>query len=249
MTLLNGSTRHIPFEGVLNLRDLGGYPTPRGETPWRKTLRAASLHRLSEAEISSLETLGLTRVIDLRYASETDKQPNPFAARKGNVAYQGISLFSGLDPEHPKFVESDNPLLTLYIEAVDTMPEGFVDVMRAIAASGDGAVLFHCTAGKDRTGLIAAMLLQLAGVSREDIVADYALTADHLAPLIEETRAAVTADGGDFSRIAPYFEARAETIGDFLDYFDSTHGGARAYLAANGLSDAELDALAHRLHA
>lgn len=241
-------TRHLPLQAVLNLRDLGGYATANGETPWGRTWRSSSLHKLTEAEIARLETMGLARVIDLRFDDEIAKEPNPFADRPGPVEHVNISLFAGLDPANPHIVASENPLLSLYVEAVDTAPERFVAVMRQIAGT-DAGVMFHCTAGKDRTGLIAAMLLQIAGVPREQIVADYALTATYLTPLVEATRAAVTEQGGDFAQYAPYLEARPDTMHAFLDHFSARHGTSPDYLSRHGLSDDDLDALARRFGA
>jgi protein-tyrosine phosphatase len=240
-------TRHIPLDGVLNLRDLGGYPTPSGETSWRRMLRAASLHRLTDAEIEKLQDLGVVSVIDLRFDDEIVKEPNPFAGRDGSVTHVNVSLFAGLDPTNPQIVEAPDPLLALYKTALDERPDGFLAVMRAIIAAGDGGVLFHCTAGKDRTGMIAALLLDLAGVAREVIVADYVLTGDHIVPLVEATRAAVEAQGGDFAAYAPFFAAEAATMEAFLDHLHDIHGGARTYLANHGLTVSEIETLRTRL--
>lgn len=239
-------TRHIPLDGVLNLRDLGGYTTPTGETQWRQVYRAASLHKLSEPEMAELETMGLAQVIDLRFDDEIKKEPNPFASRTGAVRHLNISLFAGLDPQNPQLVEADDPLLELYKLAIDTMPSAFVTVMREIAQA-EGAVLFHCSAGKDRTGLIAMMLLDLAGVDRAQIVADYTLTATYLGPLIDQHRAAVEAEGGDFTTYSKYLASTPATMESFLDHFQTHHRSTEAFLTRHGLTADEIAALRARL--
>ncbi len=239
-------TRHIPLDGVLNLRDLGGYATPSGQTPWRTFLRAASPHRLSPAEIAELEGMGLAQVIDLRFDDEIAKEPSPFAGCDTGARHVNISLFAGLDPQNPQLVAADDPLLELYKLAVDAMPTAFVTVLRAIAQA-DGAVLFHCSAGKDRTGLIAMMLLDLAGVDRAQIVADYTLTATYLGPLIDQHRAAVEAEGGDFATYAKYLASTPATMEAFLDHFAAHHGGTEAFLTRHGLTSDEIAVLRARL--
>ncbi|WP_428926346.1 tyrosine-protein phosphatase [Marinibacterium sp. SX1] len=242
-------TRHIPVPGVLNLRDLGGYPTGRGDTAWRRVLRAASLHDLDPAGIAELEALGLSHVIDLRYADEIAKRPNPFAGRTGATRYSQVSLLAGLSPEAPEISAAPDPLLALYLKAAETNAAGFVEVARLIAGTPQGAVLFHCSAGKDRTGMIAAMMLELAGVSRACILDDYACTADHIAPFVEATRLLITRQGGDFDSYAPFLRSDPPTMAGFLDHLADRHGGAAGYLLAHGLSPADLGVLQRRLGA
>lgn len=241
--------RHIPMRGVLNLRDLGGYPTAHGYTPWRRILRAASLHDLSPAEMEDLEALSLRHVIDLRYEDEIANRPNPFVDHAGGVRYSWVSLLAGLSPENPEVSSAPDPLLALYVKALESNAPGFVKVAKLIADTEDGIVLFHCTAGKDRTGMIAAMLLELAGVSRDWILDDYARTAEHIGPFVEATRALIAERGGDFESYAPYLRSDPRTMAAFLDHLGRAHGGTEGYLTGNGLSHRDLQTLKLRLRA
>ena len=111
----------------------------------------------------------------------------------------------------------------------------------------EGAVLFNCTAGKDRTGVIAALLLGIAGVERQDIVADYALTAQMIPALVEEFLEISRAAGGDTRSYARLLESPAPTIAATLDHIGESYGSVPAYLRHIGLSDAELKRLHQRL--
>jgi len=147
--------RHLPIAGAYNIRDLGGYPTRFGqETLWRRGLRADGLHRIGDAGIKRLVTEGVRLVIDLRYPRELEASPNPFARHK-DVDYVNISVFDALAPTriseqlHP----DEDALLALYVEALATRQSAIRQVLKTIADAPAGTVLFHCTAGKDRTGI------------------------------------------------------------------------------------------------
>ena len=136
-------------------------------------------------------------------------------------------------------------MLELYLHALETHGEAFVEVLRKIADC-EKAVLFHCTAGKDRTGLIAALLLSLSGVNRDDIIQDYAMTAMRIGPLlqnIEKTAAALKLDKVDF---APMLECKPETMQKTLEWLDDKFDGSENYVREHGLTDRELQLLRGR---
>ncbi|EAQ02073.1 protein tyrosine/serine phosphatase-like protein [Pseudooceanicola batsensis HTCC2597] len=239
-------TRVIPLNGTFNLRDLGGYPGANGETTWRRLLRADSLHRLTQAEMGELRHLGCSTVIDLRGPDEVSAQPNPFGSVDGPIAYHNISLFSGLDPTRTDLMEADDVLFALYCAALDDCGPSFAEVLRLIAEA-PGLVVFHCTAGKDRTGMIAAFLLLLAGTPRDRIVADYALTAAHAPAMFAALQAELTDAGRDFDLASPLLLSNAATMDAFLEHLDAVHGGAETYLMASGLTETDLAALRARM--
>ena len=240
------TTRLIALDGVYNLRDLGGYPAAQGTTAWRRALRADSLHRLTPATMDHLSALGCSDVIDLRSEDERGAMPNPFASGLPTVRYHSISLFGGLDPTRTDHHDAPDVLLELYCRALEECGPGLVDVLRIIAGA-DGTVLFHCTAGKDRTGIIAAFLLSLSGVARPDIVADYALTAHQAPAMFDALRREIEAEGREFDTASPLLASRAETMEAFLDHIDTAHGGTEPYLRATGLSDTDIAALRARM--
>ncbi len=239
--------RRLAVEGVHNIRDLGGYRTEDGkETVWRRVLRGDGLHRLGPEGAAALRAEGLSAVVDLRSAAELAEGPNPFAATEG-VAYHHMPVFDDLAPAIRRGGATENPLLDFYQAALTGRGDALREILATIAAAPEGPAIFHCTAGKDRTGLVAALILGAVGVAREEIVADYALTAPLIAPLrialLERTRA----EGGDVEVHARFLACDAETMEAALDHLARRHGSIEGYLRDIGLDPAELDALRERL--
>jgi protein-tyrosine phosphatase len=241
--------RQILLQGAHNVRDLGGYPTACGNTTrWGTILRADALHELSPSDVDTLIGLRLRTVIDLRSDAELAREPSVFADHAG-VRYHHIPIFDGLDPVEAMAAANGGPfeLAIRYREAIDRCRPAIVTALLAVADAEDGVVLFNCTAGKDRTGIIAAILLGLAGVSTDDIAADYALTGTLSGGLMTRLRDRAAARGLDPSVATVLLSSEAETMLALLRHLDERHGGVAAYLAA-GVEDAALvERLSRRL--
>jgi protein-tyrosine phosphatase len=134
----------------------------------------------------------------------------------------------------------------LYFQVIDHYWRGIAAIMTAIASAPDGAVLFHCHAGKDRTGLIAALLLALAGVPDQAIVEDYALSAVYLKP-IYDARLIAEPDPAKRERMARLIGAEPTTMLDILGYLQTRHGGAERYLLAAGVAERDVERLRRRI--
>lgn len=229
-------TRDISLSGSFNTRDLGGYPTRYGRpVAWRKAFRSGNLASIDENGIAVLKQLRVARVIDLRSPREREAEPDPIRP-EDQIELVAIPLFDGLDPRH---MPPGNVLLGLYLKALETQGEIFVEIMRLIGSSG-GAALFHCTAGKDRTGLVAALVLALAGVGRDDIIADYKLTADRIAPLLSNSQRLATIIDLKGEEVAPLLQCDPSIMGRTLDWLEENFGTAEDYLKAHGLAERDL---------
>ncbi len=239
--------RHIPVPGTHNIRDLGGYATQEGPTQWRRVLRADGLHRMNMDGVDQLHALGVRTVIDLRRDHELELQPNPTKTHP-EIDYVHISLFDQLDVADAAVPRDGqvNVLLGLYCMALAERGDAIRSILTTIA-DADGLVLFHCTAGKDRTGVIAALLLALVGVPREDIVADYAITKAQIAPLLDTILANAAKRGEDMDRYQALLQCEPETMHAFLDHLDADHGGVERYLAKIGIDAAVVARLRARL--
>lgn len=235
--------RHLAIDGTFNLRDLGGYRLALGRTHWRRVLRSDGLHRLDEEGIARILAEGVATVIDLRRPEECRAQPNPFASRP-SVAYHNVSLFDQLAPSA---MSDQDVLYDLYVQALVRRQEAIAQILRTIADAAEGAVLFHCTAGKDRTGIIAALLLAVAGVETATIVEDYALTKARIAPLIAIFLDEAAARGTDIDTFRPLLACEPETMAETMAYITETYGSAEAYLGTIGLAPATIDRLRSRL--
>ncbi|MET3896347.1 protein-tyrosine phosphatase [Devosia sp. UYZn731] len=236
--------RHLPVNGTFNIRDLGGYATAEGETRWRRVLRADGLHRLDEDGMATLVNEGVTTVIDLRHSGELVHQPNPFSANPA-VAYHNVSLFDSLAPS----LDHDGDVLyALYVMALAERQGAIKQVLTIIADAPEGVVLFHCTAGKDRTGIISALLLAIAGVQAELIAEDYSLTADMIAPMVEDIIADAVSRGGNVDQFRPMLASNYETMAATINHIVGTYGSPDAYLSQHvGLDAATIEQLRDRL--
>jgi protein-tyrosine phosphatase len=240
-------TRLLEWEGCLNARDLGGYATEDGrETRWGTVVRSDCPAALTEAGRAALAGYGVRAIVDLRLPAELADDPNPFAEPGDHgIAYTNVSF---IDPAAAP-PEAVSTLAEDYLQMLDRYRQGVAETLAAIArAPDDGAVLVHCAAGKDRTGLISALLLGLVDVPAETIAADYAMTAELLRPrerqwlegLDPEERAQREAM---LARYAP----TAEVMLAVLEGLGERHGGVEPYLRSTGLGQDDLDRLRERL--
>jgi protein-tyrosine phosphatase len=241
-------SRHIALAGTFNIRDLGGYATiDGGSTAWRRMLRSDSLHKLDEAGVEALLSHGLVAVIDLRHGNELESAPNPFATRQG-VHYTNINLLADLMPRADAVYEDDiDVLLELYVRTIDERRPLIREALEAIASAPEGAVLFHCAAGKDRTGIMAAILLGIAGVQRDLILDDYELTAIQIKPALADYERRALERGQDLRSLHAIMASRRETMSALLDHIDARYGGLTAYLDEAGLAPAHLARLRSRI--
>ncbi|MCR8642726.1 tyrosine-protein phosphatase [Paenibacillus sp. N1-5-1-14] len=229
------NSRHIPVTGAYNVRDLGGYETKTGQTTrWGVFYRADGLHQLSEDSTQALIDRNIHTVIDLRSSFEVDKQKDVFDGMDG-VHYINIAL---INPAKPKDIKITS-LYDMYVELVDYSQELILQVFKQFLEVKDGAILFHCTAGKDRTGVIAALLLELLGVPEKTIVEDYALTASCIAPILPAMREARPSFVPE-EMYERFLGCEPEYMEQLLHYMHEKYGSSEAYLRHIGLSEDEL---------
>lgn len=231
--------RSIQLEGCLNFRDLGGYPTAGGQRlAWRRIYRSDGLHQLSGRDVAHLrDDLGLTDLIDLRSSAEL-RLDGRGPLEKEPIAFHHVPLFDGdrpatLDPKVQKLME-EMSLADRYFGLAEMAKQPIARVVRLIADAEGGAV-YHCAAGKDRTGVISAILLSVLGVSHDLIVADYALSQQNLDAIVER----LTASAGYkemFEHLPPdTLHAEPETMVSLLAKFDEAYGSVAGYLESAGV--------------
>jgi protein-tyrosine phosphatase len=244
--------RRLPLEGPRNFRDLGGYPTHDGRrVRWGQIFRADSLADLSDGDIAYLARIGLARVIDLRGDGEVSERPNRLADRAGFAYVQLPIGESDLSPqqwarkfEAGEFGEIDASWLVRgYRRTLDERAHRVGAVLKALAADTSPAV-FHCTAGKDRTGIVSALLLLALGVPREVVVGDYSLTALYTGNRIPAADQWFAERGIEPERAAHVLSSRREAMEDALAHLDANHGGPERFVRERaGLGEREIAAL------
>lgn len=163
----------LPLTGSYNTRELGGYPTRDGNvTRFNQFLRSDEVGYLSEDDITFLKEYGLKTVIDLRTQYELEQIPNPFE-NDPTVHFHHISLISHEVIQEMTENFNSVPMDVNYINALEREKRSIAKVLKVIRESEEGCVMFHCSAGKDRTGLIAMLLLGIADVDHQDIITNY----------------------------------------------------------------------------
>jgi protein-tyrosine phosphatase len=240
-------TRLLEWEGCLNARDLGGYATEGGqETRWGAVVRSDSPAALTEAGRAALADYGVRAIVDLRLPAELADHPNPFAEPGDHgIVYTNVSF---IDPAAAP-PDAVSTLAEDYLQMLDRYRQGVAQSMAAIAsAPADGAVLIHCAAGKDRTGLISALLLGLVGVPADTVAADYAMTAELLRPRDEAWLAAAPPEErAEREAMLARYAPTAEVMLEVLAGLEERHGGVEGYLREAGVSPADLERLRERL--
>jgi len=235
--------RAIAVCGTCNARDLGGLPLRRGgTTAFRRVVRADAPLRHDEGDAIALAGLGLTTVVDLRDPDELAREPNALAGLPG-VDVVHVDLWEAVRPAPPT---DPWDLTAWYRAALDRGAPAFARALTTIA-DAPGAALVHCTVGKDRTGLVVALILELAGVPRATVLADYALTHDRIEPVRTRLVAQAVARGvrrEDFVRV---LGATPDILAGALHHLDAHHGGADAYVARAGVEPVARERLVAKL--
>ena len=235
--------KRLALDGANNFRDLGGIPCGEKSTCWGKLYRSDSLANLSEADLQKLEERNIRTVIDLRSENEAKSAPLKLPT---DAVYHHCNLMKDLDSQvHGKDRSVETILKSMQLDYVKTLfgnMECGAEILRNICEGLErGAVVFLCSAGKDRTGITAAMVLYLAGVKREDILADYmissVLNTDAMQRLIENfpiPEEYLAAIPDLLARVKSVMESRPETMDSLLKAFEEQN--LRAALADHGFS-------------
>jgi len=268
--------RWVRLDGTTNMRDLGGLPTvDGGRTVPGRVLRSDNLQTLTPADVRVLvEEIGLREVVDLRTTAEILMEGRGPLREVPEIVHRHFSLLPERGHHTDVFaVEEDDPLDDLpsgwvesllprqtaahdeaeppavrsYLGYLADRGDHVVGALRALTASAPGASVVHCAAGKDRTGVVVALALAVAGVPHEEIVADYAMTADVIDALVAKLAASPTyAEDMDQRDVASH-TPRPETMDRLLAVLDERFGGPVGWLEAHGFRADERAALRARL--
>jgi protein-tyrosine phosphatase len=268
--------RWVRLDGTTNTRDLGGLPTTDGGlTVPGRVLRSDNLQTLSGDDVRRLVgEIGLREVIDLRTTAEILLEGRGPLRAVPEVTHRHFSLLPERGHHTDVFaVEEEDPLAELppdwvesilprqtaehdraeppavrsYLGYLDDRADNVVGALRALTTAGPGAAVVHCAAGKDRTGVVVALALAVAGVGHDEIVADYAMTAEVIDALVAKLAASPTYAEDMERRDVASHTPRAETMDRVLTLLDERHGGAIGWLDAHGFGADERAALRSRL--
>ena len=250
----------LVWEACYNARDLGGYgTTDGGRTAHRRFFRADNLCRLTASGCEAVVRDGVRTVIDLRSRFELELDPCPFTgprrsrAGQEDPAYVHVPLLNERDGVLREALDLAPTVAGMYALILERCAAGVGAVFAAMAAAPVGGVLVYCHAGKDRTGIVAALALDVAGVPAETIAADYALSDRFLQPLYDAQLGAES-DRAKRERLearlrSPSNAADPATMLATLAQVEQRYGGVASYLRRAGVTPGELDSLRGRLRA
>jgi protein-tyrosine phosphatase len=267
--------RWVRLDGTTNTRDLGGLPTTDGgRTATGRVLRSDNLQTLSEDDVRRLiGEIGVREVIDLRTTAEVLLEGRGRLRDVPEVTHRHFSLLPERGHHTDVFaVEEDEPLdlpegwvesllprqaaahdrgeppgVRAYLGYLNDRGDAVVAALRALAAGGPGASVVHCAAGKDRTGVVVALALAVAGVEHDEIVHDYAMTAEVIDALVAKLAASPTYAEDMGRRDVASHTPRADTMDRVLTLLDERFGGPVGWLEAHGFGPDERAGLRARL--
>lgn len=235
--------RRLDLSGTFNLRCLGGYSTGKSLTKWRRIFRSDSPHALDQNGILTMINHKVQTVIDLRSPAEVQHKPNPFNSQS-KVNYQNISLF---DDQILNYKPTEFPLLEIYKETLDLKKQELTKIINTIANSENGSVLFHCSAGKDRTGLVAALILSMVGVDQKTIIEDYALTEQFIEPHLHTFMTDAQRRGLNTAYFKPLLDCKPHFMEKTFEYVNTQYGSLSSYISGLQISESTITKIQNKL--
>ncbi|WP_239253854.1 tyrosine-protein phosphatase [Listeria ilorinensis] len=248
----------IKLEGAVNVRDLGGYQTADGKTiKPHKLIRSAEMYKMTGNDIKKLtNTYDLKKVVDFRTDSEVEKKPDPPITGVENI-HDPIMRDTGVSTSTEDFMTNlmkmDNPESYL-VEANKSFindefsRNGYKEFFQQLLNNEDGAVLWHCTAGKDRAGFGTALVLSALGVDRETVMNDYMLSnkyrADENQKSLDEVAKATSNNQKAVDGMKAMMDVREVYLNAAFDEMDAKYGSTEGYLKDGlGLTQTDIDKL------
>ncbi len=244
--------RRLPLQGLFNTRDLGGFPTADGgRTRFGVFFRSEAPCGLPSGTVDALLARGVTGSLDLRSTGETIQRPSSL---KDAASYYHCPLFSEAAVYDGKSSRSPLPHLggaefdwgRMYCEMAEQSHDWALSALK-IAADEPGALLYHCTTGKDRTGVLTCYLLSIAGVAPEDIAADYCVSELYLQPVYAKLRASLPVSSTPGQTDEPFFHTPAAAMFTLIDYLTERCGSVTDYLRAIGAPEETLARIREKL--
>ena len=240
--------QHIPLEGATNFRDFGGYRTARGQVARARLYRSDRLSELSEADYRRLEPLGIELVVDLRRPSELRSHPTRWSGPSAPELWHTPLIDDDRSPSHLKAIVDDpesrqsrepavRHMERIYRRLIsEPLPrQQFKQIIERLADSEGPTMVVHCSGGKDRTGIVVALIQSLLGVEKADIISDFMLSERYYdGRALMKERASQVLDTSDLEvgtdALLPVFTVQQSYIEAAFDEITSAHETVEAYL-------------------
>jgi protein-tyrosine phosphatase len=243
-------SRDLVWDGVLNVRDLGGHPTEDGrETQFGRIVRADNIRRLSDEGWKALVAYGVRTIVDLRTEDELAADAPaelPVEVVHAPFMVDAPEVFAAAEAASSRATDVADATREVYLIFLEGFRPNVADVIRTIAEAPEGAVLVHCAGGKDRTGLLTAFLLHLAGVGVDEIAEDYALSEERLRSRHEHWLAEAESEE-ERERLQRVIQTPVDSMKGVFEELERRYGSVEGYLHHGGLTDDELARARSRL--
>ncbi|MGC2486628.1 MAG: tyrosine-protein phosphatase [Acidimicrobiales bacterium] len=228
--------RLVPFEGVHNFRDLGGYETDDGRlTRWGQLYRSDAMHDLTTSDLEVFRALGIAAIVDLRSPAEVQRTGRGIIEGEPH-RFVSAPVLSNYATNESRGVVDETYLTRRYLQYLDLGAGAFVSVFDEMANEANYPLVFNCFLGKDRTGVVAALVLSCLGVRRARVIEDYAISDERMvhivAKLLRDPKLRGEIEGDDPSLLS----ARSQTMANFLLALDERYGGAVAWAQSAGVA-------------
>ena len=243
-------SRDLDWDGCLNVRDLGGHrTTDGGETRFGEIVRADSIRQLSDTGWRAAVDYGVRTVVDLRMDAELEADPPaelPVDVLHLPFFYEDEEAFAEVEAASASAADTASATREVYLVFLERFRANVAAAFAAVARAPDGTVVVHCMGGKDRTGLLVALLLRVAGVDDAQVAADYSVSEERLRPRHEAWLAEAGTDA-ERERVRRIAATPAESMLGVLTELERRYGSVEDYLRAGGLGDEELELVRKRL--
>ena len=247
-------SRDLVWDGLLNVRDLGGHPTEDGgETRFGSIVRADSVRQLSDEGWEALVDYGVKTVVDLRANEELEADPTaelPVEVRHVPFMETDRSDWQKIEGELDAAVKAAPDVATatrdVYVIFLQRFAPNVAAAIRAVADAPAGGVVIHCAGGKDRTGLLTAFLLHIAGVGTDEIAEDYALSEERLRSRHEKWLADAQSEE-ERERLKRISQTPADSMKGVFEELERRYGSVEGFLRHAGLTDDEIERARSRL--
>jgi protein-tyrosine phosphatase len=243
-------SRDLAWDGLLNARDLGGHRTADGdETRWGSIVRADSVRQLTDEGWKAVVDYGIRTIVDLRSEQELAADPPaelPVDAVHVSFFDDSPDVFEEVEAASVRAASHAEATREVYLIFLEHFRANVAAAIRAVGQAPEGGVVVHCHGGKDRTGLVTAFLLRLAGVSIGEIAADYAVSEERLRTRHEQWFA-TAADEAELARLHRIAATPESSMVEVMEELERRYGSIEGYLRAGGATDEDLERARARL--
>jgi protein-tyrosine phosphatase len=232
-------SRHLRFKSVTNFRDIGGYRTRKGHTvAWRRVFRSGEFARITRADFNRLmKEIGPAAVVDLRSKTEVERQGIGLLS-EADIKYHNISFIAdgGDRKADERRYEKFKNMGEFYLDFIPRKEYGrqIILALEVIAEPGNHPLIFNCAVGKDRTGILAAVLLSVLGVKDEDIIEDYSLSGPYMEEILKHISDDPKLEEGAKALPDFFWKASPESMAMLLNTLRKDYGSVEGYLEFMG---------------